>query len=177
MTRPPPRLNKAGWVYALQSSQDPRVIKIGKTTQSRSQRQREVEQSEGYRQYGPYTLVHSVAAFDCTHVETTAHRMLKDRRLKAHGQTFRELFVVDIQEAATVVSAARDALTGWRPRRHRSPRRSQQSGAWAGRSSRSQTQLVPRHRGFDGLTKARLQPWQIILMHQDSGTPGSSRLT
>jgi nicotinamidase-related amidase len=37
-------------------------------------------------------------------------------------------------------------------------------------------ELVPRHSGFDGLTKARLQPRQIILVHQDSDCPRPPRL-
>jgi len=37
--------------------------------------------------------------------------------------------------------------------------------------------LVPRHNGFDGLTVARFQPGQVIVLHQDGDASGRSRLT
>ena len=37
--------------------------------------------------------------------------------------------------------------------------------------------LVPRHSGFDGLTVARFQPGQVIVLHQDGDASGRSRLT
>jgi len=36
--------------------------------------------------------------------------------------------------------------------------------------------LVPRHSGFDGLSKARFQLGQVIVLHQDSDAPGRSWL-
>lgn len=36
--------------------------------------------------------------------------------------------------------------------------------------------LVPRHRGFDGLSVARFQPGQVIILHQDGDASGYSWL-
>jgi 2,4-dienoyl-CoA reductase-like NADH-dependent reductase (Old Yellow Enzyme family) len=36
--------------------------------------------------------------------------------------------------------------------------------------------LVPRHSGFDGLSVARFQPGQVIILHQDGDASGYSWL-
>jgi hypothetical protein len=69
----------------------------------------EVDRS-AYAAFGPWTEVWSRVVADCVHVETAAHRMLANRRVKLNRLVCRELFRVDSTEACRVVEAAAGSL-------------------------------------------------------------------
>lgn len=107
-----------GWVYVLVSSR-PGVIKIGRSTRHAGVRAQELEQCEGYAEYGPFREVMSRPVADCSRVEAAAHRMLEHRRIKVGNAPARELFHVEVSEACRVVHAAASSLYG-RPEQRRS---------------------------------------------------------
>jgi T5orf172 domain len=98
-----------GWIYVLASQSHPGIIKIGCTSRHTPGRMLEVERSD-YAAFGPWTEVWSRAVADCAHVETAAHRMLANRRVKLGRLPCRELFRVDSTEACRVVEAAAGSL-------------------------------------------------------------------
>jgi hypothetical protein len=98
-----------GWIYVLASTSHPGVCKIGRTSRHTEGRLSEVDRS-AYAAFGPWTEVWSRAVADCTHVETAAHRMLANRRVKLNRLTCGELFRVDDAEACRVVEAAAGSL-------------------------------------------------------------------
>ena len=99
-----------GWIYVLASTSHPGVIKLGRTSRHTEGRMSELDRS-AYAAFGPWEEVWSRAVADCTHVETAAHRMLANRRVKLNRLTCRELFRVDGAEACRVVEAAAVSLT------------------------------------------------------------------
>ena len=104
-----------GWIYVRASASHPGVVKIGRTSRHTEGRMSEVDRS-AYAAFGPWTEVWSRAVADCTHVETAAHRMLANRRVKLNRLTCRELFRVDGTEACRVVeAAARSLIVARRP--------------------------------------------------------------
>ena len=118
-----------GWVYVLASQSKPGIVKIGRTTRNAIGRARELERSEGYAAFGPWTEAWSCAVSDSGHVETAAHRMLAHHRIRLGRVQCRELFWVDLEEACRVVEAAAGSLRGRivmtqpRPRRFRPSKR------------------------------------------------------
>jgi T5orf172 domain len=98
-----------GWIYVLASTSHPGIIKVGRTSRHTEGRMSEVDRS-AYAAFGPWEEVWSKAVADCTHVETAAHRMLANRRVKLNRLTCRELFRVDGAEACRVVEAAAGSL-------------------------------------------------------------------
>ncbi len=98
-----------GWIYVLASHSHPGIVKIGRTSRHTSGRMIEVDRS-AYAAFGPWTEVWSRAVADCVHVETAAHRMLANRRVKLNRLVCRELFRVDSTEACRVVEAAAGSL-------------------------------------------------------------------
>jgi hypothetical protein len=99
-----------GWIYVLASTSHPGVIKLGRTSRHTEGRMSELDRS-AYAAFGPWEEVWSRAVADCTHVETAAHRMLANRRVKLNRLPCRELFRVDGAEACRVVEAAAVSLT------------------------------------------------------------------
>jgi hypothetical protein len=99
-----------GWIYILASRSHPGIVKIGRTSRHTPGRMQEIERDNAYAAFGPWTEVWSHAVADCTHVETAAHRMLANRRVKLGRLACRELFRVDSTEARRVVEAAAGSL-------------------------------------------------------------------
>ena len=126
-----------GWVYVLASASHPGVVKVGRTTRTTDGRARELDRSPAYAEFGPWSTVLSCPVSDSGHVETAAHRMLANRRMRLGRSPCRELFRVDAAEACRVVEAAAASLRGRlalappRLRRAATPRR-----RWAWRSRR-----------------------------------------
>jgi hypothetical protein len=98
-----------GWIYVLASQSHPGIVKIGRTARHTPGRMIEVDRS-AYAAFGPWTEVWSRAVADCVHVETVAHRMLANRRVKLNRLVCKELFRVDSAEACRVVEAAAGSL-------------------------------------------------------------------
>jgi hypothetical protein len=111
-----------GWIYVLASQSHPGVVKIGRTSRHTAGRMIEIDQSE-YAAFGPWTEVWSRAVADCVHVETAAHRMLANRRVRLNRLVCKELFRIDTTEACRVVEAAAGSLTAVRPLLPRPARR------------------------------------------------------
>jgi hypothetical protein len=93
----------------LASQSHPGIVKIGRTARHTPGRMIEVDRS-AYAAFGPWTEVWSRAVADCVHVETAAHRMLANRRVKLNRLACQELFRVDSAEACRVVEAAAGSL-------------------------------------------------------------------
>ena len=98
-----------GWIYVLASQSHPGIVKIGRTSRHTAGRMIEINQSD-YAAFGPWTEVWSRAVADCVHVETAAHRMLANRRVRLNRLVCKELFRVDSAEACRVVEAAAGSL-------------------------------------------------------------------
>jgi hypothetical protein len=122
-----------GWVYVLVSASHPGMVKIGRTSRHTPGRLLEVDRSD-YAAFGPWTEVWSRAVADCAQVETAAHRMLANRRVKLGRLPCRELFRVDSAEACRVVEAAAASLIVTRrplpPMQRRLPRRRFRARRW-----------------------------------------------
>jgi hypothetical protein len=99
-----------GWIYVLASTSHPGVVKVGRTSKHTPGRMQEIELDANYAAFGPWSEVWSRAVADCAHVETAAHRMLANRRVKLDRLPCRELFRVDETEACRVVEAAAGSL-------------------------------------------------------------------
>ncbi|HME26515.1 MAG TPA: GIY-YIG nuclease family protein [Acetobacteraceae bacterium] len=122
-----------GWIYVLASTSHSGIVKVGRTSRHTPGRMLEVDRS-GYAAFGPWTEVWSRAVADCAHVETAAHRMLANRRVKLDRLPCRELFRVDSAEACRVVEAAAGSLIVTRrqlpPARGRVPMRRFRARRW-----------------------------------------------
>ncbi len=101
-----------GWVYVMASASQPGVVKVGRTTRTADGRARELDRSPAYAEFGPWSTVMSYPVSDSGRVETAAHRMLANRRLRLGRSPCRELFRVDAAEACRVVEAAAGSLKG-----------------------------------------------------------------
>lgn len=99
-----------GWIYILASQSHPGIVKIGRTSKHTPGRTAEIDRSH-YAAFGPWVEVWSRAVADCHYVETAAHRMLANRRVKLNRLPCKELFRVDSTEACRVVEAAAGSLT------------------------------------------------------------------
>jgi hypothetical protein len=99
-----------GWIYILASTSHPGIVKIGRTSRHTPGRMQEIDRDSVYAAFGPWTEIWSRAVADCAHVETAAHRMLANRRVKLGRLPCRELFRVDSSEARRVVEAAAGSL-------------------------------------------------------------------
>lgn len=99
-----------GWIYVLASASHPGIVKIGRTSRHTQGRTIEIDHSDAYAAFAPWTEVWSRAVSDCVHVETAAHRMLKNRRIMLGRSPCRKLFRVDPQDARRVVEAAAGSL-------------------------------------------------------------------
>ena len=100
-----------GWVYILASASHPWVVKVGRTARHIQGRAREIDRSEGYAAFSPWTEIWSRPVPDCVHVETIAHRMLANRRVRLGRAPCRELFRVEAEVACRVVEAAAGFIT------------------------------------------------------------------
>jgi hypothetical protein len=99
-----------GWIYVLASASHPGIVKIGRTSRHTQGRTAEIDRSDAYAAFAPWTEVWSQAVADCVYVETASHRMLRNRRVKLGRLPCRELFRVDPHEARQVVEAAAGSL-------------------------------------------------------------------
>ncbi len=99
-----------GWVYVMASASHAEVVKVGRTTRTTDGRARELNRSPAYAEFGPWSTVMSYPVSDSGHVETAAHRMLANRRIRLGRSPCRELFRVDAAEACRVVEAAAGSL-------------------------------------------------------------------
>lgn len=107
-----PRDMQPGWVYVMASGSQPGVVKVGRTTRTADGRARELDRAPAYAEFGPWSAVMSCPVSDSWHVETAAHRMLANRRVRLGRSPCRELFRVDAAEACRVVEAAAGSLRG-----------------------------------------------------------------
>jgi hypothetical protein len=103
---PPARAWSPGWIYVLASQSHPGVVKIGRTSRHTPGRMIEVDRS-AYAAFGPWTEVWSRVVADCVHVETAAHRMLANRRVKLNRLVCRELCRVVEAAAGSLILARR----------------------------------------------------------------------